>query len=70
MEYINGTITGVQGIGPKKAEKTIDSRRYLSEMTWEEIEKQYLKPIAKGINNGRNITGKGNSNGIQSYPER
>ncbi len=47
MEYINGTITGVQDIGPKKAEKTIDCRRYLSEMTWEEIEKQYLKPIAK-----------------------
>ena len=47
MEYINGTITGVQGIGPKKVEKTIDSRRYLSEMTWEEYEK-YLKSIKKG----------------------
>ena len=46
MEYINGTITGVQGIGSKKAEKTIDSRRYLSEMTWEEYEK-YLKSIKR-----------------------
>lgn len=70
MEYINGNMTGVQDTRPKVT-KVSDGRLYLSEMTWEEIETQYLKPIAKrSKNNGHNITDKGDSSGIQSYPER
>ena len=70
MEYINGKMTGVQDTRPKVT-KASDGRLYLSEMTWEEIETQYLQPIAKrSKNNGHKITDKGNGSGVQDHQER
>lgn len=45
MDYINGKMAGALDVRVK-ADRTIDCRRYLSEMTWEELEK-YWKSIKK-----------------------
>lgn len=56
MDYRNGQMTAVGDIGTLNTDTLHDTRLYLSEMTWDELEK-YLKSISKrSKKNGHSIT--------------
>lgn len=68
MDYINGSPTGVLDTRTRRV-ASVDSRLILMEMTWDEIEEQYLKPISKKDTYGHKITDKSNGRWIQDHPE-
>lgn len=69
MDYRNGEMTAVGNISTLNTGTLHDTRLYLSEMTWDELEK-YFKSISKrSQKNGHKITDQSNGCRLPDYPE-